>query len=198
MFNTYGRIVSEFTGNREKFMIKRYILGLFLVVSVAFCNETEVSLQDMLKSLEGQKVKADEEVKASRQAVEDLKARNAELRKQFLDNKRSLLPETFKFADEATSAKRAELEAQLKRLDEERSKVMSQIEDLMNSDPEYKKLNDESNDQLKELQGMRERKNEVNMRLTEAIKNQRIVDEKISEIKKQIEAENKIQDGDKE
>ncbi|MDA3799092.1 MAG: hypothetical protein PF692_08430 [Kiritimatiellae bacterium] len=180
-------------------MIKRYILGLFLGMFVVFCSAEEVNLQDMLKSLEQEKVSADKEVEASRNNIDELKTKNTNLRKSFLDNKRNLQPNTFKFTDEETTKKLEDLKAVLKKLDEERKKVLEEIRAVMDSDAEYKKLNDESNKQLEDIKGLRELQSKANVRFTEALKTQREVDGKISDIKKQIEAKNKeAQNGDKE
>ncbi len=162
-----------------------------------FCNAEEISLQDMLKSFEADKVKVDKEVADSRKNIDDLKTKNSDLRKSFLDNKRNLQPDTFKFEDEENAKKVADLKVVLKKLDEERAKVVNEIKVLMDSDSGYKKLNDESNKQLEEIKAMRELQSKANVSFTAALKEQHDVDGKISDIKKQLEADKKIEkDGD--
>lgn len=178
-------------------MIKRYIFGLFFGIFVVLCSAEEANLQNMLKSLEAEKIGVDKEVVNSRQNINVLTTKNSTLRKSFLDNKRNLQPDTFKFTDEESVKKLAGLKAALKKVDAERAKIMNEIKDLMDSDVTYKKLDDVSNKQLAEIKGLRELQTKANMRLTVALKSQHDVDGKILDITKQIELKKKSEkDGD--
>jgi len=177
-------------------MNKVYILGLLLGFFVVQCSAEEASLQEMLKGLQNQKVKADQEVTDAKSEISNLQKKNTNFRKDFLNNKRSLQLDTFKFIDEENAKKLADLKAEMKKLDEQRSKLIEQMKDLMESDAEYKRMNEAANSQFEKIKEIREALPKANMHYTEVLKNQHEIDAKILKIKKQIETE-KESSGDK-
>jgi chromosome segregation ATPase len=177
-------------------MKKICVCSLFLGIFVLVCSADEVSMQDTLKGFETQKIKIDQEVKDAKDEIANFKKNNMNLRKEFLDNKRSLQPNTFKFVDEENSKKLVALKAEIKELDEKRAKVVGQIKTLMDNDTEYKRINDESDSQFEKIKTIREALPKANMHYTEVLKNQKTIDAKILEIKKQIELEKKESTGD--
>jgi len=178
-------------------MNKIYTFGLFLGFFIVFCSAEEASLQETLKGFEGQKLKIDQEVTDAKNDISNLQKQNSDIRKDFLDNKRSLQLDTFKFIDEENAKKLADLKAEMKRLDELKAKVAEDMKDLMNSDAEYKRANNEANGQFEEIKKIREELPKANRHYTEELKNQREIDAKILKIKKQIELEKKESTGDK-
>jgi chromosome segregation ATPase len=180
----------------KKFMKKICICSLFLGLFVMFGVAEDVALLETLKGFETQKIKIDSEVKIARENIDNLTATNKNVRKNFLDNKRSLQPNTFKFTDEENEKKLVALKAEITKLDEKRAEVIEQIKNLMNSDVEYKRKNDEANGQLEEIKEIRKALPKANMHYTQVLKNQREIDAKILKIKEQIELEKKESTGD--
>ncbi len=178
-------------------MSKIYIFSLFLGFFVLMCGAEEVSLQEMLKGFESQKLKIDQNVEDAKNEIAELNKNNMELRKEFLDNKRNLQLDTFKFTDEENAEKLAEIKAEMQKLEERRTKLIEKMKELMNSDAEYKRMNEEANSQFEKMRNIREALPKANMHYTQVLKEQRDIDAKISEIKKQLELEKKESAGDK-
>jgi len=178
-------------------MNKIYIFSLFLGFFVLMCGAEEVSLQERLKGLENQKIKIDQNVADAKNEIAELNKNNTALRKDFLDNKRNLQIDTFKFTDEENAEKLAEIKAEMQKLEERRNKLLEEMKALMNSDAEYKRMNEAANRQFEEIKETREALPKANMHYTEVLKDQKDIDAKISEIKKQLELEKKDPSGDR-